>query len=273
MADDFFRLQNYSLKSLAHEGIELNLSEIENSFESLNLKSIAQHLVTHTPENVYFIKDSTSVVAILPPFVWLTGEVSPDLLPHILKTSNRALHFIPSSPWQEYFTNETNQKNFRIKAHHRYSFNHHKVEEQNLSEILRALPDNYELKPLSGAEVDFLLQNPSHFQSQFHIVSYGSKESFLDKGFGIGLHHGSNLVGAASSAATGNNSIEIQVDIIEAYRNKGLSKYVSAALIKESLNRGIEPMWDAASEISKNLALSLGYELTGTYQVFELTEP
>jgi len=89
---------------------------------------------------------------------------------------------------------------------------------------------------------------------------FDSKELFLKKGFGYCLRDGNTIVCAA---ITGHppfkNAFEIQVNTDRKYRKKGLATVVCAALIKDSLENGFKPHWDADNKPSVNLALKLGY--------------
>lgn len=54
-------------------------------------------------------------------------------------------------------------------------------------------------------------------------------------------------------------------------QGNGFAKKLGAAMILESLNRDMFPLWDAHNEASKSSRI-LGYELSEPYEAFELEE-
>jgi predicted GNAT family acetyltransferase len=89
-------------------------------------------------------------------------------------------------------------------------------------------------------------------------------------GFGFAVIHHGQLVSGASSMTVYNGGIEIKVATDENYRRKGLALPCAAALVLECLNRKRRPHWDAANEISKKMAIKLGFEYTGEYTSIHL---
>ena len=61
---------------------------------------------------------------------------------------------------------------------------------------------------------------------------------------------------------------EIEVETSPYYRRCGLATVVSAALVLECLERGLEPCWDAANPASAGLARKLGLESVGCYNAY-----
>ena len=61
----------------------------------------------------------------------------------------------------------------------------------------------------------------------------------------------------------------ITINTNKEQRGKGIATVLSAVLLLDCLDRGIEPHWDTGSSISYHLAEKLGYELIGPYQVLE----
>jgi predicted GNAT family acetyltransferase len=76
-----------------------------------------------------------------------------------------------------------------------------------------------------------------------------------------------NVASCASTFAICNKGIEIQVNTKEEFKKKGLATVVCAALIIETINRGLDPHWDASNEVSFKLAKKLGYKEAETYEM------
>ena len=55
-----------------------------------------------------------------------------------------------------------------------------------------------------------------------------------------------------------------------AFRGKGLAAVTAAAILRESLRRGLRPCWSASNPVSQRLALRLGYRPAGTCEVLYL---
>lgn len=81
------------------------------------------------------------------------------------------------------------------------------------------------------------------------------------------VQDGDVVAAACTSALVCSKGIELNIITHPGFRNKGLATIVAARLILDCLDKGIEPHWDAANDTSKNLALKLGYEEKGTYDI------
>ena len=77
---------------------------------------------------------------------------------------------------------------------------------------------------------------------------------------------GGRVVSGATSAVTCRRGISIQVNTHPDYLRRGYATAVGATLILECLERGIEPSWNAANQISAHLAEKLGYVDPETYE-------
>lgn len=100
---------------------------------------------------------------------------------------------------------------------------------------------------------------------------FPSPEAFVNRGLGYCIKEGEKVVSAAAaSMPIYDNEFEIQVitDDDKKYRRRGFATKVCAALIKESLEKGITPHWDADNEISAKLALKLGFTDPINYSAF-----
>jgi hypothetical protein len=99
---------------------------------------------------------------------------------------------------------------------------------------------------------------------------FGSPESFIEQGFGYCITHDGVVVSTAMTAMPFEREFEIEVDTIDSpdYRRKGLATVASAALLEHALRENLVPIWDAANNASKALALRLGYSNLTPYDAF-----
>ena len=99
---------------------------------------------------------------------------------------------------------------------------------------------------------------------------FGSFAAYEKMGLGVlALFEGKPVAGASSYSAFP-GGIEIEIDTKQEFRRRGLARACGAALIKACLERGLWPSWDAHTEISKDLAESLGYRLVCGYTAYEI---
>jgi predicted GNAT family acetyltransferase len=102
---------------------------------------------------------------------------------------------------------------------------------------------------------------------QYHFLNYHSAEQFVQKGVGFGVIAGSRIAAACTSALVCSTGIEMNIITLPAFRKKGLATLVAAKLIVYCLENGLVPHWDAANEVSKQLAGKLGYREEGEYGI------
>lgn len=67
-----------------------------------------------------------------------------------------------------------------------------------------------------------------------------------------------------------NEGIEIEVDTAEEERRKHLALIACSALIRNCLEEGLYPSWDAQNMDSVRLAEKLGYEFDHEYVAYEI---
>ena len=104
------------------------------------------------------------------------------------------------------------------------------------------------------------------------LKQYFVGSDFLETGLGYCVMDGDILAGfAAANFPIRDNVLDIYVRLLEEpkYRRKGLGTTLSALLINACLERGIEPVWDAANEISANLALKLGFMPLRKWEMYQ----
>ncbi|MDF2800616.1 MAG: GCN5-related N-acetyltransferase [Anaerocolumna sp.] len=153
----------------------------------------------------------------------------------------------------------------------RYAFKQ-KTEEFDipyLKRIAETLPDEYEL---------FLINEYWYNEAIYEewsrdlVSSFESSEDFVNRGIGVVITCRDEIVSGASSYSIYDGGIEIQVDTKPSYRQRGLACIASAALIIACRERDIYPSWDAANEISVNLATKLGYDYSHSYFIYSINK-
>jgi hypothetical protein len=72
---------------------------------------------------------------------------------------------------------------------------------------------------------------------------WNSAEDFLENGIGYVLLKGDELISFCFSSFIVDNKLELGIETVEKYRNKGYSILVAAKMIEFCLNYGFEPVW------------------------------
>jgi len=83
-------------------------------------------------------------------------------------------------------------------------------------------------------------------------------------------------VGAiAFSSFRFDNTLEIGIETLAAYRGRGLALAVAVAMIREILDAGIEPVWSCRKENTPSLELArrLGFSATKVFPYYRLSPP
>lgn len=97
--------------------------------------------------------------------------------------------------------------------------------------------------------------------------SWSSKQSFLNKGFGVCLIKNNEMVACAFSAAVSKEYVDIGVETSEKYRGNGYGKVVAAAMVDEIIRQGKTPTWacDTQNVGSMKIACSVGFRVEGVH--------
>ena len=89
-----------------------------------------------------------------------------------------------------------------------------------LRNMVKQLPDGYELKEIDGRIYDLCLQDPL---TRDFVASFESKEKYLELGRGMVIMKSGRIASGASSFSRYNEGIEIEVDTAADERRKGLA--------------------------------------------------
>ena len=152
----------------------------------------------------------------------------------------------------------------------RYTFTSEALDITHLREHVSRIPGGYRLVQMDLDLAQRLGEEKSRF-AEDHMVNFDSPEDFIARGFGFCLLHGDQIASVATTFAVCHKGIEIQINTREQHQRKGLATVVAAHLIMHSLEKGLDPNWDAANESSVGLAAKLGYTPQGTYPMMFYT--
>jgi hypothetical protein len=153
----------------------------------------------------------------------------------------------------------------------RYSFSNENLNPNHLRRLSADIPPGYTLKRIDYELAERLTIDPPPL-TRDHIFNFGTIQRFLELGFGCCILQEQEIVSAASTYAVSKSGIEIQVNTVESQRGKGLAMLVSANLVLESLDRKLQPHWDAANKTSAGLAERLGFTPQGSYEMIVRVE-
>lgn len=199
---------------------------------------------------------------------YLAGDYKSKKLEEFLaKIPERAFIYTAQDDWE-----------LRLKAHWKYFgyFPRTELSAKNLSlqdirRLLTQLPARFKMKRVDlDVTKQILSQNLSdHWVNAIDYI--GGPEKFVKEGVGFCILEGnkvlSMVMGFKTSVPT-TQSIEIDIVTHPDYRGLGLATLVSAKLIEYCLERGIEPHWDAANQLSVKLAQKLGYTDPEPYRCY-----
>ena len=105
------------------------------------------------------------------------------------------------------------------------------------------------------------------------VSQYPVWDTYQALGLGVAVLRGKTLVAGASSYASFDGGIEIEIDTKPEERRRGLARACGAALILECLDQNLYPSWDAHDAVSLSLARQLGYQPDKPYLTFLRCSP
>ena len=209
------------------------------------------------------LESPKSAMAFVGCFAFYAGEPNKELV------SNKPAGFIIMTPQNKAWEACIEECFPKAKKVTRYAIKKDtKFDTDFLRNIIKELPDGYELKEIDEKIYDMCLPDPV---TRDFVSSFGSKEKYLELGRGMVILKEGQIVAGASSYTRYKEGIEIEVDTVESERKKGLATIVSAALILRCLDEGLYPSWDAQNMNSVHLAEKLGYEFSHEYTAYEVS--
>lgn len=145
----------------------------------------------------------------------------------------------------------------KLQYQNRTKFSSQDLNLEQIRSLKTPIPDGFTIVELSESIIN---RFDEHLTSQYEMF-YGSIANFISKGFGFCALDAKGEIASLAACANPlyNNEFEIDISTNPNYRRMGLATITCAYLIEYSLLNGFIPHWDAANEISTNLALKLGY--------------
>lgn len=140
-------------------------------------------------------------------------------------------------------------------------------DEDLLKSYMNRVPEGYELRMF---DENIYTQSLEEDWSKAFCEIYASASDYLNRGFGYAVLQDGKLVSGTSTMTVYDGGTEIQVATHPDFRKKGLAMTCAAAFVLECQHRGIRACWDADNQISKKMALALGYEYKGEYDTVHM---
>ncbi|CCW08107.1 MULTISPECIES: GNAT family N-acetyltransferase [Bacillus] len=126
--------------------------------------------------------------------------------------------------------------------------------------------NTYEVKRIDRRDIE----RSSEFKEEYYKEYWGSKETFLNSGFGFCIEQDGIIVAECVSIFSGNGYAEIDIATHEAYQGKGLAQTVATRFIEHCMQNDIIPSWDCYVDNipSRKLASKLSFYHPIEYSLF-----
>lgn len=152
----------------------------------------------------------------------------------------------------------------------RYAYSSESLDIEKLRAIKSRLSADFQIERIDLQRAQQIVDEKSDL-TEDQLLGFASPEDFIERGFGYCALENGKMVCIAAAGATCSKGMEVQINTHKKYRGRGLASATGAALIIESLEKGIDPNWDAATEKSAGLAIKLGYTPRGAYDAYIYT--
>lgn len=210
-------------------------------------------------------KNPESAMCMLGDFVFYAGKpdealvcFSPDPTPRfaILTPQNEG--------WEEVIRKVYGAKCVR-QLRYAFSKTETRFDQAHLQALSSSLPAGYRMQTIDRQLYE---ECKRHWWSSDFVSQFENAEDYARRGLGVAAFFDGHLAGGASSYSVFPGGIEIEIDVQEEHRRKGLATALAAQLILLALSKGLYPSWDAANHISVQLARKLGYGNPREYPVY-----
>lgn len=202
-----------------------------------------------------------------PPAYLLNGVPEPDDAdPIFASMPENSWILVSDEAWKPHLERFFGEK---LETHPRTLFNASSLQLDHVRSLKAALPADLKLVRIGADQV-------RQTESLFHrdvLRRFFGKADFLQDGFGFCVMDGEALAGfAASNYPIRENVLEVYVRVMDEprYRQKGLGMTLCATLIEYCLEHKIEPVWDAANDVSAHMAKKLGYTVEKEWEMYHL---
>ncbi|WP_002145409.1 GNAT family N-acetyltransferase [Bacillus cereus] len=156
--------------------------------------------------------------------------------------------------------------------------------EEHFSNVLRKIPrmkfqritfeerkrdcnkNTYEIKRIDKSDIE----RSNEFTEDYYKEYWGSKEAFLNNGFGFCIEQNGMIVAECVSIFSGNGFTEIDIATHEAHQGKGLAQAVATRFMEQCIQNHITPCWDCNVDNipSQKLASKLSFHNPVEYVLF-----
>jgi RimJ/RimL family protein N-acetyltransferase len=150
----------------------------------------------------------------------------------------------------------------KLQPYTRFSFSAESLSRDRLTQLWETSPHKNLVYPMDLESIEILSSSPD---TCFGIETFQSSQDFLDRGFGFVAKRDGQILGHAYSTLISKKGMEVSIWVTERQRQRGMATTLASRLLLESMDRGLEPHWDAANGESVKLAKKLGYNFTGIY--------
>ncbi|AKR37656.1 MULTISPECIES: GNAT family N-acetyltransferase [Bacillus] len=126
--------------------------------------------------------------------------------------------------------------------------------------------NTYAVKRIDKSDIE----RSSEFTEKYYKEYWGSKELFLNGGFGFCIEQGGMIIAECVSIFRGNSFAEIDIATHKAYQGKGLAQAVATRFIEHCMQNDIIPSWDCYVDNipSRKLASKLSFYHPIEYSLF-----
>ena len=217
---------------------------------------------------VYRNSDGTTSFYDIGNFLYLAGELNSRFWEDFVRQYGLDYKIIISedTKWQDFLHRQVGLISFT-----RYSFKDKaNFQVEFLNNLVSQLEEDYNIVPIDNHIYDSFSEEEWSQDLQGDFESY--QDFALKGGFGFVILKNKELIAGISSGLVYQGAVEVEVATRPNEQGNGFAKKLSAAMILESLNRDMFPLWDAHNEASKKVAEFLGYEFVEPYEAFELKE-
>ena len=217
---------------------------------------------------VYRNSDRTTSFYDVGNFLYLAGELDSRFWEDFVRQYGLGDKIIISenTNWKDFLHQKVELISFT-----RYSFKDKaNFQVEFLNNLVSQLEKGYNLVPIDNRTNISLSEEERSQDLQGDFESY--QDFALKGGFGFVILKNNEVIAGISSGLVYQGAVEVEVATRPDKQGNGFAKKLGAAMILESLNRDMFPLWDAHNEASKKVAELLGYELVEPYEAFELEE-
>ncbi|OQR53806.1 MULTISPECIES: GNAT family N-acetyltransferase [Bacillus] len=179
----------------------------------------------------------------------------------IEKTEKRFTLFTSSEEW-EMMIEECFSNAFRKIPRMTFQFQR-EVFEYGKIELNK---NTYEIERIDKSDIE----RSNEFTEDYYKEYWGSKEVFLNNGFGFCIEQDGVIVAECVSIFSGNGFAEIDIATHEAYQGKGLAQAAATRFIEHCMQNDIIPCWDCNADNipSQKLASKLSFHNPVEYSLF-----